>query len=240
MFALAASPVIAQGTSRAPSIPSSAKSVERFVPPGYEIETRIDRDLDGDGQQDAALLLVPICDDALGSVETFDCKAEGRMLVIVLRNRHGAFDLSVRKSISSSVGHNGDSFAGMTARGRTLRFGGGTWSCAGQTGVVYTSSYRYQAGDWFLIGTDEQEWMRTTECGDGPIGSKLCPQLTLLPGEDCIELDRSINYSTSTQVLKWTIRSITAGGDDKVRHVVVRERFAPSQLKRLVDEAFEF
>jgi len=232
-LAMAAHPVIARSVPQEPTIPSSGPSVESFVPRGYEIETRIDRDLDGDGKRDAAMLLVPICDASQSPQEVGRCQADGRLLVIVLRRR--GFDLSARVPISSDVGPHGDSSSGMTARGRTLRFSGGSSSCAGQNYSLATLSYRYRSGDWFLIGLDDQEWRQTTECGGGPIGTTLCPKLTLRTGEDCIGLDRSIDYSTSTQELRWTIRSITAGGDEKERRVVVRERFAPSPLGRLVE-----
>jgi hypothetical protein len=76
----------------------------------------------------------------------------------------------------------------------------------------------------------------SSECGGDPIGSRLCPKLELRAGEECIQLDRSINYNASAQELTWTIRNAS----DDERTVVVRERFPRARLRRLVEEPFEF
>ena len=232
----AASTANAQITSREPKIPISGSKIESFVPPGYKIEERIDRDFEGDGRTDAALLIVPQCNDFDHPLEEANCKSEGRNLVIVLRTSPGAYKLSVSKNVVSGVGSHGDTFGGMTARGRALRFEGGSSSCAGQTGGTHIYTYRYQSGDWFLIGADDRTWKLSMECGGTAIASRLCPKLKLRAGEECIQLDRSIHYNASAQELTWTIRDATDGE----RTVVVRERLPRAPLRRLVDEPFEF
>jgi hypothetical protein len=184
-------------------IPESGATITAFVPPGYQIEQKEEVDLNGDGLGDAALLIVPACEAELEDsiLEQERCWADGRMLVIVFRNSKGGFRLSVSKEIRSDVGPHGDHFDGMKVRGRTLSFGGGSFSCAGQVGENWSSQYRYQDGDWFLIGLKEETWHRSTECDGGQFDQNrdFCPDLKLGSSEVCLGLTRSVNYITAMQ-----------------------------------------
>ena len=243
LLALWGEPASAGGGRDSPRIPESGAKIETFVPPGYQIEQKEEVDLDGDGLRDAALLIVPDCEakrDA-SPQEQEQCWADGRMLVIVFRKVEGGYRLSVGKEIRSDVGNHGDHFGGMKVHGRTLSFGGGSSSCAGQVGGDSSFQYRYQDRDWFLIGRTEETWHRSTECDGGQLHANrdFCPELKLGRSEVCVGLIYSVNYITSVQESKWSIEP-AEDRDGKERTIVIRKKFARGPLERLVDITFEF
>jgi hypothetical protein len=243
LLALWCGPARAVGGGGSLPIPESGATIDTFLPPGYQIEQKEEVDLDGDGLRDAALLIVPgDCEAKHDSVqEQEQCWADGRMLVIVFRKPKGGFRLSVSKEIRSDVGNHGDHFDGMKVRGRTLLLGGGSFSCAGQVGDNWTSQYRYQDRDWFLIGERQKTWHRSTECDGGQFDQNrdFCPELKLGSSDVCLEVTRSANYMTSTQDFRWWIEPV-ADRDNKGRTVIIRGKFAREPLKRLADETFFF
>ena len=197
-----------------------------------------------DGLSDAALLIVPgDCEAKHDSpLEQEQCWADGRMLVIVFRKAKGGFRLSVSKEIRSDVGPHGDHFNGMKIHGRTLSFGGGSFSCAGQVGEDWTDQYRYRDGDWFLIGVKQETWHRSTECDGGQFDQNLdfCPELKLGRSEVCLSLTRSANYVTAMQEFKWSVEPLADRDNGKERTIILREKFPREPLKRLVDDTFFF
>jgi hypothetical protein len=225
---------------RRPPFPASGPTVESFVPPGYTIERREESDFDGDGLRDAALLLVPACEGVEEVLPAENCRSDGRMLVIVLGTAPGGYRLAIAKPIVSTVGPHGGSFGGMKVRGRTLTFAGAHSSCAGQAGESGTETFRFQNGDWFLIGRTESTWHQSTACGGGPIGTGLCPELTLRPGEACVRRDRSWNLLTSMQESKWSIQPEDGDTEGKEREVVQRRKFPQAPLPRLADYLLGF
>jgi hypothetical protein len=235
----------AAGHGGSPSIRQSGATIESFVPPQYHIATRIEADLDGDGLRDAALLVVPDCKEDVSESSGLEeeCEADGRMLVIVFRQAKGGYRLSITKEIPSGVGNHGDHFGGMKLRGRTLSFGGGGFSCAGSSGGEQSFQFRYQAGEWLLIGSTQVSWMRSTECGGESFdrNRNFCPELTLGRGEVCIEVTRSANFNTSIQESTWLIQPAGSNyADDNERTVVQRKRFDRKPLVRLADIDLEF
>jgi len=242
LLTLGGQPACAVGGKGSPRIPESGATIDSFVPPGYQIEQKEEVDLDGDGLRDAALLIVPDCEAKrdVSPLEQEQCFADGRMLVIVFRKVEGGYRLSVSKEIRSDVGNHGDHFSGMKVRGRTLSFGGGSFSCAGQVGGDSSFQYRYQDGDWFLIGRTEATWHRSTECDGGQSNRDFCTELKVGRSEVCVALTLSVNYITSMQESKWSIESAADSADGKERTIVTRKKFAREPLKRLVDETLEF
>ena len=244
LLCLGGGPACAAGGGGPPQIPPSGATINTFVPAGHHIEQKEEVDLDGDGLRDAALLIAPDCEseskDSLQEQER--CWADGRMLVIVFRKPKGGFRLSVSKEIRSDVGNHGDHFDGMKVRGRTLSFGGGSSRCAGQVGKNFNFQYRYQDGDWFLIGFKEETWHGSTECDSGQFDQNrdFCPDLKLRSGEVCLGLTRSVNYITAMQELKWSVEPVADRDNGKERTIIIRKKFAPEPLKRLADDTFLF
>jgi hypothetical protein len=231
--------------SDALSIRQSGPTIESFVPPQHHIATKIEADLDGDGLRDAALLVVPDCTEVAQSspLEREQCEPDGRRLVIVFRQAKGGYRLSITKAIPSGVGNHGDHFNGMKLRGRTLSFGGGGFSCAGSSGGEQSFQFRYQGGEWLLIGSTETSWMRTTECGgeDFDRNRTFCPELELGRGEVCTDVRRSANFNTSILESTWSIQPAGSSyADDNERTVVQRKRFERKPLVRMADIVLEF
>ncbi|HEY2558152.1 MAG TPA: hypothetical protein VGI48_00405 [Caldimonas sp.] len=226
-------------------IRQSGTTIESFVPPQHRIAVKVEADFDGDGLRDAALLVVPDCKELAESspLEREQCEADGRMLVVVFRQAKGGYRLSIAKEIPSGVGNHGDHFEGMKLRGRTLSFGGGGSSCAGGSGGEQSYQFRYQAGEWVLIGTTQSSWMRSTECGGEGFdrNRNFCPELELGRGEVCVEVSRSANFNTSIQESTWSIQPTGSGrAEQSERTVVQRKRFDRKPLVRMTDIALEF
>jgi hypothetical protein len=235
----------AEGDVGSSRIRQSGPAIESFVPPQHHIATKIEADLDGDGLRDAALLVVPDCTEVAESspLEQEQCEADGRRLVIVFRQAKGGYRLSITKEIRSGVGNHGDHFGGMKLRGRTLSFGGGGFSCAGSSGGEQSFQFRYQGGEWLLIGSTETSWMRTTECGGESFdrNRNFCPELELGRGEVCIEVRRSANFNTSILESTWSIQPAGSNyAEDNERTVVQRKHFDRKPLVRLADIDLEF
>jgi len=235
----------AERDAGSPRIPKSGATTNRFVPPQHHIASKLDADLDGEGLRDAALLVVPDCKDVPEeSVQQLEqCEADGRMLVIVFREAKGGYRLSMSKGIPSGVGNHGDHFGGMKLRGRTLSFEGGGSSCAGSTGGDDAFQFRYQARDWFLIGTRQTRWVLSTECSSTSFDRNrdFCPELKLGRSEVCVQVVRSTNFNTSTQESIWSIEPATGNGfQESERTIVQRKRLARKPLVRLADITLDF
>ena len=158
LLAVSASQTVwAQNYGDRPRVPGRAATLEALVPPGYVIESKFDVDLDGDGLPDVAMLIAPKCSDVAdqGFPADAECIAEGRMLVVALQIPKGGWQLSISKPIDSGIGPHGDHFYGLDVRGRTLSLKGGEFATTGSRGSERTLQFRYQRGEWVLIGLIE-------------------------------------------------------------------------------------
>jgi hypothetical protein len=206
--------------------------VGSFVPSGYEMEQALYGDFAGAGHRDAALLIVPECDTAEGASagrEQQECKAEGRVLVILFQTVARGYRLSAAARVASTISNHGDTFGGMTARGRTLVFSGAWSSCAGQSGNSDSVQYRFQNGEWLLIGRDTSSWNRGA-CGGDLADPGVCndlPANRLRPGEVCVEVDRSTNYSTARTEALYSVVPATERDVGEARTVVIRRPANP-------------
>lgn len=132
-----------------PAISKSGDNLNVFVPAGWKIMEEAKGDLNKDGIPDAVLILKNSAEEKDG-VNTTDMR---RLLVIVLGTPAGGYSLS---AISEEAilckdcgGIFGEPFAGIKiARGVIVveHYGGSNqrWG--------YTHRWRYQDGDWCLIG----------------------------------------------------------------------------------------
>ena len=156
---------------------------------------------------------------------------------------NGGYRLSLDKPIPSGVGNHGDRFGGMKLRGRTLSFEGGGSSCAGSSGGDIAFQFRYQAGDWFLIGTKRTNWELSTECSSASFDRNrdFCPELELDRSEVCVQVVRSTNFNTSMQESIWSIEPAAGhGSEQNERTIVERKRLPKTPLVRLADIALDF
>ncbi|WP_432664507.1 hypothetical protein R9X47_28760 [Wukongibacter baidiensis] len=156
-----------------------AKSIEEFIPKGWAILDLAEGDLNKDGINDKAFIIEPI-----------DKSTLQRNLLIVFGNKDGTYTLSISSKqailLSNEGGTFGDPFLDICVdRGSVLiKFMGGS--------IRWHQYYRfrYQDGDWYLIGF--------TEGGYERIGDAMCllqRNFNLITGdyiEDKIENGRII------------------------------------------------
>ena len=157
--------------------------------------------------------------------------------MIVFGDSGGGYQLSVARELPSGVGIHGDSFVGMKVHGRTLSIESRGSSCAGAQYGERIEQFRYQQGDWYLIGeVDEQGW-RYPDCGGGEDRRRreFCPELSLPSTEACDEVSRSINYSTFTEEDRWSIGPAGDDAGDKTRTRIIRKKLPRQALKSLGD-----
>src|SRR5262249_16767124 len=217
-------PPAAPGVPSPPRIPASGKTVEAFVPAGYEIFSRKEADFDGDGRMDVALGLQVA--DETGAYEN------PRPLVILFRQADGSYRVSGRSDgaiVTVPPGAHPDGFSGIQVKGRSIVLTYGGFSRAGAAGSEHTAIYRFQSGDWFLIGAVEHQWNR----GEGGM---ICPDVTLNAGEVCDDLTTSWNLNTSrVESRAEVVHGNPDEGDAPTRTVIRRSRVPKTPLQRLRD-----
>lgn len=238
---LLAARVAAAGDPSEPVAPVANAAIQAFLPAEHVIEQLEEVDLDEDGLRDAVLLGVPACSESADDLPTrAQCRADGRFLLILFRQPDGSHRRSVSVGIQSGVGVHGDHFDRMQVRGRTVSLSGVGSSCAGQTGGGDTYQYRFQNGDWYLIGHVEHRWHLSDECDTESfdVNQHLCPELQLSAHEACVDVERSTNFNTATQESKWSVTPRSGEGSERT---VIRRKPVPRQaLRALRDEKISF
>ncbi len=132
-------------------VPDAVDSVSQFVPPGWRLEEGMPKeiDLNGDGRPDVAFVISNGRFDATGSESTI----VKHVLVLALRGEDGKLHRSIVSDAAVLDGDEGgvfgDPFESLTIeRGAVviMHYGGSSdrWG--------YTHRYRYQGGQWMLIG----------------------------------------------------------------------------------------
>jgi len=159
---LACAPVSAQKEVLS-HIPKTVKQYQDFVPAGYAIMAEETGDLDKDGKDDVALILKSTMEDTI-SIDT----AINRILVVALRSKNGYSTAAVTDKLIKcrTCGGPGwdDPYNGMHLDKGVLiidHFGGGMirWSI--------TSRFRYQNGNFYLVGSTKQHFNNGKMNADG-------------------------------------------------------------------------
>lgn len=168
-------------TSTVLAQPTNQAVFRDFVPPDYSVVLQNEADLNGDGLPDLLLVLKKI-----GESDT------PRPLVVLFQERAGQYALSIRtdKAIPES-GSGGvastDGFDGikMTRNGFVIsQFGGSSVRHS------FDWKFRYQDGDWYLIGE--------TELIGGPGVS--CPPIKRRKAPPCGAYKMDTNFLTRKQI----------------------------------------
>jgi hypothetical protein len=175
--------------SSTPVFPESGISAEAFVPSGWKIMAQAEGDLNKDGIPDAALVLRESAEEKEGA-DTADMK---RILVILFGASSGGYKLSATSKeavlCKDCGGVFGDPFVGIKiVRGVIVidHYGGSRnrWG--------YTHRWRYQDGDWFLVGlTSRQE--------DILEGTSEVTDINLITGNRIVEKGRIEGKMKSTR-----------------------------------------
>ena len=131
------------------TLPRTGSTVSAFVPSGYKIMKQVKGDLNKDGIPDVVLVLKNKKEDKEG----VDAEEIPRLLVIIFGVKTGGYTLSASSKEAilcrTCGGVFGDPFADLKiVRGTIVieHYGGSSdrWG--------YTHRWRFQDGDWFLIG----------------------------------------------------------------------------------------
>jgi hypothetical protein len=137
----------AQDAVGRPSIPKSGSRIEDFVPAGYRVCARAEADFNGDGLTDVVVVIE----------SESEREREVRPLLVLFRGRDGGYTLSARADRAvpppETGGTHGDGFNGLEVRRNTFGIvqGGGS-----STAAEDRFQFRYQKGDWFLIGEKQE------------------------------------------------------------------------------------
>ena len=137
-----------------PAIPETASAPAGFAPSGWVVEATVEGDLNGDGRNDAAIVIKS--GENRYDERTQRMRFARRALIVALREGNGSLH---RSAVSDNAvldgnegGVMGDPFQGVTIERGTIviqHYGGSRdrWS--------YTHRYRFQSGQWALIGLTE-------------------------------------------------------------------------------------
>lgn len=142
---------IAQGNNEVLShIPKTGRSPKDFIPKGYDTLSVANGDLNKDGISDIVMVLSDVREDTADMDTEIDRMK--RVLIILFRTSTG-WELAGRSGniilCQKCGGIYGDPFSTMEVANNVLtiqHYGGSNWRW------TYTHKFRYQSGDFFLIG----------------------------------------------------------------------------------------
>lgn len=138
----------------AKKLPQSGKTLQEFIPQGWSVMEKAEGDLNIDGFNDIAAVLINATMEKNNTIG--DDTDLPRLLIILFRNSDNTFKLAAasQKAILCNIcgGVWGDPFENIKIEKGTLiisHYGGSSdrWG--------YVHRFRYQDGDWFLIGRTE-------------------------------------------------------------------------------------
>ena len=196
-----------------PPSPRFGTAVESFIPTGYSPIAQEQADFNGDGRLDVVLVVASKADpDA------------DRPLLILFRRPSGGFVLSHRSDRAIPERATGgiaspDGFAGLRVERNTFliaEYGGSS---------VRSSTrwrFRFQDGDWFLIG----ETLRLDGAGVECLNPKLAGD------RECLGYQIDTNFLTGRQIIKHDYHDLAA---DQDRTQMIRRTVRVEKLVRLVD-----
>lgn len=179
-------------------IPLTGKTIQVFIPEGYDTISTARGDLNKDNREDIVLSLASNVEDS------FEMDDEPVRILIVLLNQKTGYQL-VGKSSSVIMcrhcgGVFGDPFAGIDVSKGVLtvfHYGGSAWKW------VENRKFRFQNNKVYLIGSTSNYFWSIGECeGAGESGGKYRDVNFVTGGEEIIEKDENC------KLLKHTIRKI--------------------------------
>jgi len=178
--------VFAEDKAQNVQFPNKGSKIEDFLPKAYEIFDKKEADFNGDGIVDAVVV-----------IGLKDKNQEGdRYLLVLFKQKDGTYHLSVKneKAIlcSECGGIAGEPFMGIEIKKNTfvvLHHGGSS------TRWDYRHQFRFQDGNWYLIG------QTVAEIGSGrPLD---CPELKMKKDEICTYHGVDTNFLTSNEIERW-------------------------------------
>lgn len=151
-----------------PEIPRFGRSVSSFVPSGFKVFKSASGDLNEDGHKDAALVVIGTSEKFLynskdGWVKDFDTNP--RILLILFKEpKNGGYKLIAQNNSyipSQDSPSQSEPLQNLSIRRGVLRLDFEIWYSMGSWGATNSNhKFRYQNGEFFLIGADREDYMR--------------------------------------------------------------------------------
>lgn len=186
LLAILASASIAQAQQEVLSkIPKTGKTVEAFIPKGYQImkNGRVSGDLNKDGLDDCALAVSAYIGENLNS-------DDNRLLLVLLKTADG---YSIKGKSDKVVlcyncgGVYGDPFDGLEIKNGVLEvthYGGSSWRWSAK------EKFRFQNNNFYRIGTTHDYYWLNANCDDIGNGNRKFKDTNWITGQqELIETD---------------------------------------------------
>ena len=149
-----------------PKIPLRGKRISDFVPRGYKIVSKIYGDLNGDKLPDVALHIRGTFGRFITKLDFQEYDSNPRILVILFRENGVGYRLAERSNKFITTPDSpamSEPFQRMSIVNRVLKLDFELWLSAGGWGATNGSyRFRYQKGQFFLIGADREDYMRNS------------------------------------------------------------------------------
>jgi hypothetical protein len=196
-------------------------TINAFVPNGYQIAAQVRADFNRDSKPDLALVLW----------ESRESEKD-RLLIILLQQGDGSYRLAAKTAKllpGAAVGcgiANPYCVPDLKNKGRLLTV---AWrSGAGMAGSTQEFEFRYERGDFYLVGSGVSDWSPEGCLNDGAI--------KLAAHEKCVSHGVSTDFANGRQIEIWSIQHEVSHRERVVR----ASRPMPKlSLRRLVDMAAE-
>lgn len=148
-----------------PRISKLGRTINDFVPKGFEVISQVSGDLNGDELHDAVLYLKGVSSRFIAKLDFRTHDVNPRILLILFQETGGrGYRLAERNdrfiATPDSPSHS-EPFQSMSIKNRVLHMDFELWQSMGSWGVTNaTYKFRNQNGKFFLIGADREDYMR--------------------------------------------------------------------------------
>lgn len=149
-----------------PTIPTTAATASSFVPTGWKLETQAIGDLNGDGAEDIALVLLDQDPNNILKTDGATFDSNPRILIVALADGHGGYRLAASDHTLISRPDNrnqDDKLVGVKILKGTLQVTLQNFmTMGGWTVNNYTYTFRLRKGTFNLIGYERMDTARNT------------------------------------------------------------------------------
>lgn len=149
-----------------PTIPATAATANAFVPTGWKLETQATGDLNGDGAEDIALVLLDQDSNNVLKIDGTTFDSNPRILVVALADGQRGYRLAASNHTLISRPDNrnqDDKLVGIKILKGTLRVALQNFmTMGGWTVNNYTYTFRLRKGTFNLIGYERTDTARNT------------------------------------------------------------------------------
>lgn len=152
-------------TADYPNLPKFGKSINDFVPKNWKVFGKASGDLNGDGQTDYVLVLKATYSKFLNKNESQIFNTNPRILVILFKENNG-YRIAKQNNEFVFVPDSpsmSEPFQKVKINNRVLQLDFELWYSAGSWSASnYSYKFRFQNGNFYLIGIEKTEWIRNS------------------------------------------------------------------------------